>query len=133
VVCWQACNKRKVLIENLTFILCCRAFVLLVEIVEKLFAEFLKSWLVDHSSSVASDKYSLLCADVFGTCLALSLLTLHASRRLYQSMRVSIFSRHRTAGVISLLNGWVFHIAAGLSVIAESPAFVRQEFGEYQL
>jgi hypothetical protein len=45
-------------------------------------------------------------------------------------MYVSIFSRHRTAGIISLLNGWFFHIAAGLSVIAESPAFAKQDFGE---
>jgi hypothetical protein len=72
----------------------------------------------------------LLWADVLGTCLAVSLLAIHNGRRLYQSMYVSIFSRHRTAGIISLLNGWFFHIATGLSLIAESPSFVKQDFGE---
>lgn len=69
-----------------------------------------------------------ISTDTLSTILGLSLLTIHSSRRLYQSMYVSIFSRHRTAGLLSLLNGWLFHIAAGLSVVAESPSFTKQDF-----
>jgi len=44
-------------------------------------------------------------------------------------MYVSIFSRHRTLNILSLINGMVFHIATGLSVVADSPALVPQQFG----
>jgi hypothetical protein len=65
--------------------------------------------------------------DVWSTYIAMGLYSLHIARRLYECMFTCIFSRHRTVGPIQFVTELVFYVAAGLSLIAESPPFVGQE------
>ena len=76
--------------------------------------------------------YMPLLLDVLGTCLGLSLLSIHTARRLYQSIYVSIFSRHRTLSPLGLASLWSFHLAAGLSAVAGCPDLVRPVIGQCQ-
>lgn len=63
------------------------------------------------------------------TYVALALYLAHVTRRLYECLFVSIFSRRQVVGPVSYILDHIYFIAAGLSLIAESPAFVEQDDG----
>jgi 3-oxo-5-alpha-steroid 4-dehydrogenase 3 len=65
--------------------------------------------------------------DATCTSVALLLYTLHISRRLYECLRVSIFSRSQVVNPLQLVRDNVYYIAAGLTLIADSPRLVQQE------
>ena len=68
-------------------------------------------------------------ADALSTCLGLGLLSVHVARRLYQSVYVSIHSRHQIMGPLTLLSIWSFHVAAALSAVASGPEFTKLSIG----
>ena len=70
----------------------------------------------------------ILCftAGVWGTCFALGLYMIHSTQRLYEGLRVCIFTDFRRVGVLTFLSDLVFPVAAGLSLVAHSPDFHQQ-------
>lgn len=63
------------------------------------------------------------------TYVALGLYLAHVTRRLYECLFVSIFSRRQIVGPVSYALDHLYYVAAGLSVIAESPKFEQQDDG----
>jgi len=71
---------------------------------------------------------SCVCNDAgsWSTCIAAALYVIHATHRLYEGLRVSIFSDLAKVDVITFLSDLAFPIAAGLTLVAHSPNFQLQ-------
>lgn len=59
--------------------------------------------------------------------LALGLYLVHVSRRLYESLFVSIFSKRQVIGPLSFLLDHLHYVGTGLSLIADSPEFTERD------
>jgi len=83
-------------------------------------------------SSRFTQVYDLLTvpknSDSDSTCtiLALVLFLVHVTHRLYQCLRISIFSRSHVTGPLRMLKDHVYYILAGLSLVSSGPALVSQ-------
>jgi len=63
----------------------------------------------------------IVTADVTSTMLATGLFMLQLSRRLYESLRVSIFSRRQLLNPIDVILSHAFYLACGITLYAEAP------------
>ena len=64
-----------------------------------------------------------MCVDGWCTCIAAALYVTHCTHRLYDGLRVSIFSDVTAVDLITFLSDLAFPVAAGLTLIDHSPDF----------
>ena len=64
-------------------------------------------------------KQCVFVADLTSAALAATMYIVHNGRRLYENIRVNIFSHRQTRNVPELLLDLTFVLAAGLSLVAE--------------
>ena len=95
-----------------------------------IFGGFTRLFFVVKSFSVLVQTQPGVCecsdAGVWGTCFAVTLYLIHSTQRLYEGLRVSIFTDFRTVGLLTFLSDLAFPVAAGLSLVAHSPEFHQQ-------
>ena len=74
------------------------------------------------------NKRRLVCSNAGSGCtyIAAALYVIHATHRLYEGLRISIFSDLGIVGPITFLSDLAFPIAAGLTLVAHSPDFQLQ-------